>query len=166
LHHRLGDLDLSDAQKEELRTLRAEYREEMQSFREECRAGTLSEADAEAWRGLRTEMWAAFRDVLTEDQRRQLDARRDEREDRREQIREARAAALDLTDEQRAQFDSLRAEFDEPGARFLRRSNRENRDERPGASILTEEQTEIVMIHRVLRHSAMKGHNGRRGPRS
>jgi Spy/CpxP family protein refolding chaperone len=166
LHHRLEDLDLSDAQKEELRALRAEYRDEMQAFREACREGTLSEADAEAWRALRAEMRAAFRDVLTDEQRRQIDARREEFEDRREQIRDARAEALDLTDEQRAQFDSLRAEFDGPGARLLGRCNGGERGERPVASILTEEQMEIVMIHRVLRHSATTGPKERRGPRS
>jgi Spy/CpxP family protein refolding chaperone len=166
LRHRLQALDLTDVQREELRAFRAEYRDEMQSFREACREGTLSEADAEAWRALRTEMREAFRDVLTDEQRQQLDARRDELEDRREQIRDARAEALDLTDEQRARFDSLRAEFGGSGDRLLRRCNRENRGERPGASILTEEQKEIVMIHRVLRHGVMTGHKERRGPRS
>lgn len=166
LHHRLGDLDLSDAQKEELRALRAEYRDEMRSFREGCRDGTLSEADAEAWRALRTEMREAFRDVLTDEQRQQLDARRDELEDRREQIRDARAEALNLTDEQRAQFDSLRTEFDGPGARFLRRCDGGERGERPVASILTEEQREIVMIHRVLRRGMMTRFDGPPGPRS
>jgi hypothetical protein len=111
-------------------------------------------------------MRTAFRDVLTDEQRRQIDARRDEFQDRREQVRDARAAALGLAGEQRARLDDLRAQFDGAGTRYLRRCNRENRDERPIASILTEEQREIVMIHRVLRHGMITGENGPRGPRS
>jgi hypothetical protein len=166
LRHRLRGLDFTEDQKQEVRTLRAEYRDEMQAFRNECRDETLSEADAEAWRALRTEMREAFRDALTDEQRRQLDVRRDAFKSRRAQIRDARAEALDLTDEQRAQFDNLRAPFDEPGSRFLRRCNRENQGERPVASILTEEQRAVVMIHRVLRHGVMKRFKERRGPRS
>jgi hypothetical protein len=166
LRHRLGALDLSDAQKEDLRALRNEHRDEIQSFRRACRAGTVNEAEARAWSERRTEMRDAFRTVLTEEQRQQIDARREDRRARREKVRAARADALDVTDEQRARFNDLRAQVDGPGARILRRCNREGQQDRPVAAILTDEQKEIVMIHRVLRYGVMKKHKERRATQS
>ena len=164
-HRLMGELELTDGQKDELRSIRADYRDEITALRQTCHEGGFGEAEAEKWRALRAEMREAFRDVLTEEQRQELDARRDERQDRREEVRTARTEALNLTDEQQAQFAALQAQVDGPGARLLRHCQRGEGQERPIASILTEEQKEVVMVHRVLRHGAMKGHKARRGAR-
>jgi Spy/CpxP family protein refolding chaperone len=166
----LKGLDLTEAQKAELRSIRAEYRDELKALREKCRSDSFDETDAELWRTLRSEMRDAVREVLTEEQREQMEALRDERMARRDSVREARREALGLTDEQIAQFEELRSDNTAiglhcdssphgPGPRGMRGNG-------AAASILTQEQREIVMVHRVLRHGAMKGHQGRRGPRS
>jgi Spy/CpxP family protein refolding chaperone len=158
-------LDLTTEQEEELRAIRAEYRDSLNVLREKCRAGTVDESDAERWQALHAEMREAMRAVLTDEQRAQLEALLDEKKARLEAIQEARAEALELTDEQREQFDSLRTPFGEPGERFLTRCTREDGEERPFASILTEEQREIVMIHHLLLRSKMQEEEDPRGPR-
>ena len=167
VRHALKGLDLTEAQKDELRSIRAEYRDELMTLRGARRDGSFDEADAERWRTLRSEMREAVREVLTEEQREQMEARREERNARRDSVREARREALGLTDEQIAQFEELRSE--RTGERRGPRRGPRHRGtpgDSPVASILTQEQREIVMIHRVLRHGAMTGHKERRGPRS
>jgi len=134
------------------------------ALRQERRDDSFDEADAEQWRTLRFEMRDAFREVLTEEQREQMETRRDER---RDSVREARREALGLTDEQIAQFEKLRSERNRERRGPQRGPrHRGTPGDGPVASLLTQEQREIVMIHRVLRHDAMQGHKERRAPRS
>lgn len=153
--HALKGLDLTDEQKEELRSIRAERRDELMTLREKRQDGSLDEAGAERWRTLRTEMRDAFREVLTEEQREQMEARREERTARRDSVREARREALGLTDDQIAQFEKLRSEQNGE-LRGPRRgpAHRSTPGEGPVASIFTQEQREIVMIHHVLLRKA------------
>lgn len=150
VRHALKGLDLTEAQTDELRSIRAEHRDELMALRQERRDGPFDEADAERWRTLRSEMRNAFREVLTEEQREQIETRREERKARRDSVHEARREALGLTDEQLAQLKELRTEReDRPGLR-MGRAHYGEPGESPIASILTQEQREIVMIHRIL----------------
>lgn len=150
VRHALKGLDLTEAQTDELRSVRAEYRDELMALRQERRDGPFDEAEAERWRTLRSEMRNAFREVLTEEQREQIETRREGRKARRDSVHEARREALGLTDEQLAQFEELRTEReDRPGLR-MGRAHRGEPGEGPIAFILTQEQREIVLIHRAL----------------
>ena len=160
----LRGLDLTEAQKQELKALRAEYRDSFKALIEQCREGVFDEADVEQWKQLRTELQEAVHEILTAEQRAQLQARREQWKARRGAVRAARNEALSITEEQEAQFADLRPEFEGPGGWLPRLCHRPEGEERPIASILTEEQREIVMVHRVLRHGAMRGHKDR-GPR-
>lgn len=100
-----AQLDLTDAQKEQLRTLREAQRQRNQPQREEMRgifaaaqqSGQMTEQQRERLRQLHEEMRASneaaragMLNILTPEQRAKLEQLRQEREQRREQFRQRR----------------------------------------------------------------------------
>jgi hypothetical protein len=76
-----------------------------------------------------------------------LEDRRGDREQRREQAQAAMADALGLTAEQQTQIDALRGSPKTEGSRAERREAHRSAFE----AILTTEQLEIVTIHEAMR---------------
>jgi Spy/CpxP family protein refolding chaperone len=152
-------LDLSEEQKEELRRVRAPYGEELRALRQKHRAGTFGPEDAERLREVRNEVRAAMRAVLTDDQQDRLDEMRAARAERREAVRAARAEALGLTDEQKA---AVEAAFEEAveglrgGGPAVRPHGLRGAMRRQAREILTAEQRDVVLIHRLLVHRVSK----------
>jgi hypothetical protein len=98
-------------------------------------------------------------EVLTPEQRDQLEARRDACRERREAVRTARAEALQFTDAQRAQWADRHAR--RPGRRgHGRHRPGDAAQSGPMRSILTDTQREIIVLHRVLKRTQ----GGRPGP--
>jgi Spy/CpxP family protein refolding chaperone len=103
--HGFGRLNLTDAQREQLRAVESRYAQGFRTRREELRGiaqtrrqgGTLTEAQQSRLRQLRDEMRAdaarmreEMRNLLTEEQRQQLRTTRDEMRRRRDEVREQR----------------------------------------------------------------------------
>jgi Spy/CpxP family protein refolding chaperone len=160
---RMADaLGLTDAQRTALADVRAQYRDQLTDLHDQRRAGTFDEADAEEWRTLRAEMRAAMTDVLTPEQRDQLEARRDAHRERREAVRTARAEVLQFTDAQRAQWADLHARRKGRAHHHGRHRRGEDEASSSARSMLTDTQREIIVLHRVLKRTQ----GGRHGPRS
>lgn len=171
---------LTDEQKEAARAIHESYKELFQALGDAVRDGSLDPADARAQRDLLHEQLRAELDaLLTDEQRAALEEHRAEQQVEREQFREAtlavRNAVLGLTEEQiaawEAAVEALQAEASEiragveagdytpAEARNLLQALHEQLVSEL-ASILTDEQLELVKIHAAL-HWRM--HNGRNG---
>ncbi|CAN0563691.1 unnamed protein product, partial [Laminaria digitata] len=174
--------DLTDEQKIALKTLRESQREEMKALVAKRRDGSLDEtAMKEAVSQLRESMEAELANILTEEQLTAMKAAREERgEEAREAFSEARIEALGLTSDQQDQMKALMAEQIEKAAAMFdelkasdgdREAMREKVSALRGASkeamndILTEEQQEIIAIHRALAFEKMKSSTGEDGSR-
>lgn len=165
LRDRMQEL-LTEAQQEEVRTLRMAQRDAMQAAREQLRAGTLT---PEAFRTRVEELRAAFRSdvetLLTDAQRTALQERREAASERRAARQAARADVLALTEAQqdaltearqtmREQMRSIRRNHQ--GAVSDRSAMREAMREARAAlraalqETLTEQQMAILQIHRGL----------------
>lgn len=157
-------LNLTDEQKAAMQAIRETYRDQLQALREKRRDGTFDESDAEQLASIREEMRSEMQAVLTDEQRAQIEARREQMEARRKANRAAMAEALELTDEQQAALEAWRTQRSEQGRPprgIMRRGT--GGDARDAlSSILTEEQMEIALLHRVLQRRVLQQH--RRGP--
>jgi Spy/CpxP family protein refolding chaperone len=155
-------LDLTDDQRAALREIRTTYAGELKTTAEQAAAGSLSQAEAvAAYSALQAERQAAVREVLTDEQETLLEERRAERSERRAAMEAARDDALDLTEAQSDAFTALR--ILEPRRAPIRSFDlwlaaRE--------AILSDTQTELVIVHAALRAEHMRRHRkGRfRGP--
>jgi len=161
--HRIrAALDLTAEQQAAIDSLRAAHRAEMRSLRASIDGRPSPEA-RDAFRSLRTEMRTEIEAVLTDEQRALIQARRearqDKRADRRDAMQSARAEALGLTDEQQAAFDALRADRRAQREAGKRPDRQVFRDR--AAEILTDEQEAITALHHALagtmRSRAMQG---------
>lgn len=160
---RAGHLNLTDEQKAALRSIREAYRDPLHALREKRRNGSFDERDAEQLASIRAQMRSEMQAVLTDEQRAQMEARREQMQARREANRAAMAEALELTDEQQVALEAWRAQRGEQGRlpRGMRRGT--GGDARDAlSSILTEEQMEIALLHRVLQRRVLQQHG--RGP--
>jgi Spy/CpxP family protein refolding chaperone len=148
-------LDLTEAQKDALKSVRASVRGDLRALRQTHRAGTFGPDDAERLRKIREEIRSAMKAVLTDAQQARLEEMRAEREQRRQEVRTARAEALDLSDAQAAAFEEVLEDLrdGEPpvGLRARRPALRAVAGE-----VLTAEQREVVAIHRLLAHRVLK----------
>ena len=144
-------LDLTEPQQEQVQAILESHRTEIESLREEFAGSDLSRDEmrsrSEAVRGA---IRAEIEPVLTQEQRdrllerdAELEARRESAMEKREQARQrgesehaAMVDALELTDAQIEQVDALRQN---------RGAHREAFGE-----ILTDEQQEVVTLHRAL----------------
>lgn len=168
---------LSDDQLADLRSLRTDYRATVQDLREDLRSGTLSE---DAFFEARSAERQSFRDaaqaVLTESQLRALEERKDARQDRRSARSAARDEVLRLSDEQksavRSILDSRRGDVrmvlasarSEGGDREALRSELQTirmETKTQIAAVLTDDQMQIVAIHRALARRAAEGEGAR-----
>jgi len=155
-------LNLTEDQQATIDSLRAAYRAEMRSLRESIDGRPSPEA-RDQFRSLRTEMRAEIEAVLTDEQRAQIQERREARQakrtERRDAMQSTRADALGLMGEQQAAFDALRADVKaqrDAGERPDRQALRDR-----AAEILTDEQEAITALHHALagtmRTRAMQG---------
>ncbi|MEM8485228.1 MAG: hypothetical protein AAF564_06740 [Bacteroidota bacterium] len=184
---------LTDEQKASMKALRETQREELTALRTQRKEGELDEegfkaaleamreaAEAELATILTAEQLEAMQAARAERQEK-MKSRRDEGETRkgrfgeqREASEAARIEALGLTDAQREQIETLRAEQKEAGAALMNSikesGDRETAREKVKAfhqetaeavnEILTAEQQEIVKIHRALAFSVAKERTG------
>jgi len=160
-------LNLTEDQQATIDSLRAAYRAEMRSLRESIDGRPSPEA-RDQFRSLRSEMRTEIRAeieaVLTDEQRAQIQERREARQakrtERRDAMQSTRADALGLMGEQQAAFDALRADVKaqrDAGERPDRQALRDR-----AAEILTDEQEAITALHHALagtmRTRAIHGH--------
>jgi len=156
-------LNLTEDQQATIDSLRAAYRSEMRSLRGSVDGRPSPEA-RDSFRALRTEMRAEIEAVLTDEQRAQIQERREARQakrtERRDAMQSTRADALGLMGEQQAAFDALRADVKaqrDAGERPDRQALRDR-----AAEILTDEQEAITALHHALagtmRTRAIHGH--------
>ena len=109
MHGGFAGIDLTEAQKAQLKTLRQSLRptdadrearhQQMQAYRDAKRAGTLTAEQKEQFKAFRQEQHARRRQmheqmlaILTPEQRQQLETRKQERRQRMEQYRQERKA--------------------------------------------------------------------------
>ena len=166
---------LTDAQREQMRTMRQAHRSEMEALVARFRSGSLTDAAFVSERdALRARHRASADAALSPEQRQ----RRATMEQRRAAAEQARAQALGLTDAQQRAFEALRLEqLRTSPARTDRAARPSDADrEAMGArrsemrtraeQILTPEQRAVVAVHRAL--GGMRGHamRGERGPRA
>jgi Spy/CpxP family protein refolding chaperone len=146
-HH----LDLTEAQREQMKAQRQATRAEHEALREGLQSGAITAEQFTARvAALREQARADFESRLTPEQRqRVVDA-----EAQREAMQTAREAALRITPQQKAAFEAARVEAARSGERGTMRGEQ--------AEILTEDQQQIIAVHRALAH---RGHHGRRGDR-
>lgn len=184
----MAELDLTDAQKTEMRSIRKGYREKMQALHPE-RGECPDEATMEEVRALQTQMRADMTAQLTTEQTEQLNALRSERmatrQARRAERQAARNDALGLSAEQIEQVNAMHAEWMAerdmmPGmGPHMRRMMMRCRPDEASAhaamhnrvkEILNEDQQALADLHRALRMNArpmmmgprgMDGRNGR-----
>ena len=132
-------LDLSDAQQEQMQAQRKTLRAQHDALREQLQSGALTaEQFASRSQSLREQSRAAFEATLTAEQRQKMD----QAEARRDAEKAARETVLQITPAQKAAFESARAEAARAG---------EGRGARGGrAEILTDEQRQLVAVHRAL----------------
>ena len=177
---------LTDEQRQALRSIRDESREQRQALVQRLRDGSISDAD-----------FITQSEALRERTRQQVDAARpgdahsDERSDRREAARAAREQALGLTDAQEQRLQSLRLDrirqaperldmrpyLDSDGQldrSAYREAQREQRQQaRPAAQTLreqteavyTQRQRDLMLVHRAISGGGRDGRRGRRGGR-
>jgi len=147
---------------------REELRESAETIRAELHAETLAvldedqKAELDEWRATRTQRMEKRRDEVSANR----EARRQDNLQRHESEADARAEALSLTPEQvaayeelaeeaRARFQEAREAGEQPFRRGLARQGfaagqRTGFQDDAGADILTQNQQEIVTIHRAL----------------
>ena len=167
---------LSDAQREALRAIHEETREQTEALVTQLREGALSEDQfVERTRALRDDAMRRSADVLPDEAAERLAAHRAQRDAETA----AREQALGLTDAQKARLQSerldrvregrpdLRPHLDEDGQLdreamrdALRERREEARAEREAAPVLTAEQQAVVFLHGAL---AGRGHGPDRG---
>jgi Spy/CpxP family protein refolding chaperone len=110
------ELGLTDDQLSAIRLILEKYRPQMEAIRDQVRNGTLTRDEARAQTAtirddIRTEIEALLTPEQVETMNRRwqdLEDRRGDREQRREQAQAAMADALGLTAEQQTQIDALR----------------------------------------------------------
>lgn len=150
-----AELDLTQAQQDVIRAVMEEYRPQLEALRDQVHSGSLTREEArDQASAIRDAIRAEVEAVLTPEQLAALDdlrtARGDraqDREEARQQARDAMTEALGLTAEQQTQIEALR---DAPRAEGTRQERREaHRD--AFEAILTVEQLEIVTVHDALR---------------
>ena len=140
-----GLLGLTEAQREQMKAGREAMRTQHEALRAQLQSGALSDAEyAERSRALRDEAKAAFDAALTDAQRRTMQ----EAAARREAERAAREAVLQITPAQKAAYEAARADAARSGERGAK------------AEVLTEDQRQIVAVHRAL--SMRQGRKGAR----
>jgi len=155
-------LNLTEDQQATIDSLRVAYRSEMRSLRGSIDGRPSPEA-RDQFRALRTKMRAEIKAVLTDEQRAQIQTRRETRQakrtERRDAMQSARTDALGLTSEQQAAFDALRADVKAERKAGERPDRQALRDR--AAEILTNEQEAITALRRALagtmRTRAMQG---------
>ncbi len=186
----LDGLDLSDEQHAALRAIREAYAPQFRALIEARQSGDLTEEDfREEMQALREALRAEVDEVLTPEQRAQLDEWRERREERRENLgerrEESRAAmveVLGLTEDQQSALRALReTQHEERQALFAAvRDGEMDREALPEAlralresgetalaEIVTMAQLETMKIHRLLvRYAAARMAKGKRGPRA
>ncbi len=172
--HRGAPVELTEDQRAAARQIRETYEPQLQALHEQRRDGSVATEELRAQaRALRDQMKEAFEAILTDEQRAELEAHKTEREARvgegratkeamRETMKEAMVEALSLTDEQLTQLEPLRESHTDMA---LRRRGSDiglgaKREEHQAAlsAILTQEQMEIMAVHRILRstHARMR----------
>jgi Spy/CpxP family protein refolding chaperone len=166
------DLDLTNEQRETLHAIRSTYREQYQALIAEYEDGDVSETEAaSAYVELADALREAAHAVFTEEQRAQIEARRAEHAERREELQAARNEALDLTDVQANGFNAMR-QLEMGPRRGLRLARDFDAWLTAREALLTDTQTEITIVHASLKTEHMRrmmqqrrGHGpGRRGP--
>ena len=177
----LGDrVQLTDEQREVLHAIRTDVRERTETLVTQFREGDLSEdALVAQTKALRDEAARRSAAALPAEAAQRLA----ERQQQRDAEQAAREAALDLTDAQKAAFQSrmldrvrdggpdLRPFLDDEGRldrQALREAQREQREaaraERAANPILTDAQEDVAFLHRAIAGGrGVRGH-GRRGP--
>ena len=135
---RFRGLGLTDEQQEELTSLREEYNEKIRALRP-ARGERPDEETRQEIQGLRAELRMAEREILTEEQRAQLEERRDPQGERRQA--------------QRRQMRQQQDAADRPQRRQTRRGDRQpaNIEAMAEALDLTTEQREMMHFHHALR---------------
>ena len=179
---RRGD-DLTDAQRQAVRTIRDDARTRRQSLVDALRAGQIADQDfADQTEALREETARRLADALPDD------ARRDDRGDRREAAQAARDQALGLSADQKARLLALRLDavrqaperpdlrpyldadgrLDREAYREATQAQREARREgaqtrrQQAEAVLTAEQRDLVAVHRALSGGGRAPRPGRR----
>lgn len=172
-----GVSSLTDEQRTELRAIAARHAPAMRELAEARRQeGADRDALRERAAALRTSMRAEMEAVLTTEQRARLaertaTGRQRGTTDARAQHQGARDAALNLTEEQRAQLQQRRGQAQQE-RRAERVSGEQARGERRQAmrqrggesqrdAVLTEHQREVVQIHRALMRAMGPAGGGR-----
>ncbi|MGB3544729.1 Spy/CpxP family protein refolding chaperone, partial [Rubrivirga sp.] len=177
-------VQLTDDQRDALRDIRSESREQRRALEDDLRSGRLSD---DAFVDRMETVRSASRSRIAQVVPSEAASRLSERQDRRALAKQSREAALGLTADQKARLQTLRLDRirtrpDAPDMRpFLdadgqldrqafRQARRERRsDMRPErqaardamADVLTDEQRDVIAIHRAL--SGGRAHRGRRG---
>lgn len=172
---------LTDEQREALRAIRADVRERTEALVTRFREGDLTEdAFVAQTKALRDEAARRSAEALPAE----AAERMAERRQRREAEQAAREAALDLTEAQKAAFQSrmldrvrdggpdLRPFLDDDGRldrQALREAQRARREaaraEREADPVLTDAQEDVVFLHRAIAGGrGMRGHGRRGGP--
>lgn len=145
-----AELDLADEQVEALREIRDTYRQQYQDLIAQYEEQEVSETEAAtAYTELATALREEVHDVLTEEQRTQVEERLENQNDRREALQAARNDALALSALQADGFDAM--------------LQLENGPRRPSGfvgnfdvwligreALLTDVQTEIAIVHASL----------------
>lgn len=181
--HGFAGLELTEEQRTQIRAVLESHQAELDAFREEFRGSDLSREEMRSRaESVHEAIRAEIEPLLTQEQRDQLQERESRFEERRvtagehrEAARERREAehtamidALGLTDEQIEVLDALREGRSGGSARAGDESRSEVREAHRAvmAEVLTEEQQEIVTLHRALaahRFQAMAREGRRRG---
>ncbi len=165
--HGFAGLELTEEQRTQIRAVLESHQAELDALREEFRGSDLSREEMRSRaESVHEAIRAEIEPLLTQEQRGQLQEREAGVEERREAAGEHREAALErreaqhaamvdalgLTDEQIAVLDALREGRPGGSARGGDEARSEIRDAHRAvlAEVLTEEQQEIVTLHRAL----------------
>lgn len=162
-----GGLDLTDEQREELRAIQSAYREEYEDLIAEYEAGDVSETEAaHAYIDLADALREAAHAVFTDEQRTQIEERREERSERRAAMQAARNEALNLSDVQADGFTAMR-HLEKGTRRGLGFAGTFDAWLTAREALLTDVQTEITIVHAALVAEHMRRmmqHRRGRGP--
>ena len=165
--HGFAGLELTEEQRTQIRAVVESHQAELDALREEFRGSDLSREEMRNQaESVHEAIRAEIEPLLTQEQRDQLQEREAGMEERRLAAGEHREAALErreaqhaamvdalgLTDEQIEVLDALREGRPGESARVGDESRSEIRDAHRAvlAEVLTEEQQEIVTLHRAL----------------
>ncbi len=116
----LQSLNLTDEQREQLKAVREQFKGQFQAVREQVQAGTLTREQAwEQMQALHEKVKAASAPYLTPEQQQQIEAHRAEMKEKRGEGfkgpgagRGEVADAMNLTDEQKEQVKTVRAQYE------------------------------------------------------